>query len=93
MQAAVVRQAAGSAYGEFGGTKVIAAVYGPKQGPRGFSEEGALECEVTRARFRGRGSTAETGAAKDAAREAREARPGAFFFVGTLMGGRYKRVY
>ena len=73
MQAVVVRQAAGSAYGEFGGTKVIAAVYGPKQGPRGFSEEGVLECEVTRARFRGRGPAAETGAAKDAAREAREA--------------------
>ena len=74
LQAGVVAQAAGSAYGEFGDTKVIAAVYGPKQGPRGFNEEGVLECEVTRARFRGRGDAdLEAPGAKDASRDAREA--------------------
>jgi len=45
----VVSQAAGSAYAELGGTKVMAAVYGPRQSERkfGFTDSGRLTCEVS----------------------------------------------
>lgn len=44
----IVSRAAGSAYMELGDTKVMAAVYGPRQSERkfGFSDRGRLVCEV-----------------------------------------------
>lgn len=44
----VVTRAAGSAYAEFGNTKVMVAVYGPRQGERkfGFTDKGRLNVEV-----------------------------------------------
>ena len=51
LRTGVVTAAAGSAYGEFGGLKVIVAVHGPKQGPRGFREDGSLKCEVKKVDF------------------------------------------
>ena len=48
-----VTQASGSAYVEFGSTKLVVAVYGPRQPDRGntYSEEGFLECDVRLATF------------------------------------------
>eukprot|EP00882_Tetradesmus_deserticola_P028791 GHRQ01032083.1.p2 GENE.GHRQ01032083.1~~GHRQ01032083.1.p2 ORF type:complete len:136 (+),score=12.04 GHRQ01032083.1:741-1148(+) len=44
----VISRAAGSAYVELGDTKVMAAVYGPRQSERkfGFSDRGRLNCEL-----------------------------------------------
>ena len=46
-------QASGSAYVEFGSTKLVVAVYGPRQPDRGntYSEEGFMECDVRLATF------------------------------------------
>ncbi|GMH36046.1 hypothetical protein BSKO_03914 [Bryopsis sp. KO-2023] len=48
LKTGVLSQASGSAYAEFGNTKVMVAVYGPRQAGKrlGFSEEGVLTCEV-----------------------------------------------
>ena len=48
MKTATVSQAAGSAYAEVGGTKVLCAVYGPRQlaaTEAEFSTNGKLRCE------------------------------------------------
>eukprot|EP00878_Enallax_costatus_P006349 GHUV01006657.1.p1 GENE.GHUV01006657.1~~GHUV01006657.1.p1 ORF type:complete len:259 (+),score=72.04 GHUV01006657.1:372-1148(+) len=44
----VISRAAGSAYVEIGDTKVMAAVYGPRQSERkfGFSDRGRINCEI-----------------------------------------------
>lgn len=51
-----VSQAAGSGYAEFGGTKVLAAVYGPRQPERRSTslDRGELDCDVRLASFAGR---------------------------------------
>lgn len=48
MDTKVISRAAGSAYVELGDTKVMAAVYGPRQSERkfGFSDRGRLNCEL-----------------------------------------------
>lgn len=48
MQTKLVSQASGSAYVELNNTKVMAAVYGPRQTERkfGFNDQGILQCEV-----------------------------------------------
>eukprot|EP00192_Tetraselmis_astigmatica_P018174 CAMPEP_0117658028 /NCGR_PEP_ID=MMETSP0804-20121206/5645_1 /TAXON_ID=1074897 /ORGANISM="Tetraselmis astigmatica, Strain CCMP880" /LENGTH=239 /DNA_ID=CAMNT_0005464521 /DNA_START=123 /DNA_END=839 /DNA_ORIENTATION=+ len=49
----VVKKAAGSAYAEFGNTKLMVAVYGPRSPERkaDFMETGRLRCDVKRAGF------------------------------------------
>lgn len=44
----VISRAAGSAYVEIGDTKVMAAIYGPRQSERkfGFSDRGRINCEI-----------------------------------------------
>jgi len=54
MKTATVSQAAGSAYAEVGGTKVLCAVYGPRQlaaTEAEFSTNGKLRCEYKEASF------------------------------------------
>eukprot|EP00897_Mesotaenium_endlicherianum_P000171 jgi/Mesen1/10154/ME000076S09664 len=53
MRAGTVSQAAGSAYAEFGDTKVLVAVYGPREGrgAQSFSSHGRLACDVKVASF------------------------------------------
>ena len=53
LKTGVVSQAAGSCYAEFGATKVMVAVYGPRQGDRraGYSEQGRINCDVKLATF------------------------------------------
>ncbi|KAL0583356.1 hypothetical protein ABG067_006736 [Albugo candida] len=54
MQVGLIHNAAGSAYVELQGTKVICAVYGPRNDPRGrrtFHEDGQLICDVKFAPF------------------------------------------
>eukprot|EP00898_Chlorokybus_atmophyticus_P003166 jgi/Chlat1/3850/Chrsp26S04153 len=48
LRTGVVSRAAGSAYAEFGNTKLIAAVYGPRESTKaaGFSTIGRLHCDV-----------------------------------------------
>lgn len=65
MRVGVVSQAAGSAYLELGGTKVMAGVYGPRPTERreAFSEEGHLSVDVKLASFatRTRGRIQQVG--------------------------------
>ena len=47
MKVGVVARAVGSAYVEAGGTKLIAAVYGPRQTEKAtYSEKGRLKCDL-----------------------------------------------
>ncbi|KAK9827611.1 hypothetical protein WJX81_005970 [Elliptochloris bilobata] len=48
MQPGMLSQAAGSAYVEFGNTKIMAGVYGPRESDRreAFSNTGRLQCDV-----------------------------------------------
>lgn len=47
MKVGVVERAVGSAYVEAGGTKIIAAVYGPRQTEKAkYSEKGRLKCDL-----------------------------------------------
>ncbi|CAL8463888.1 g3423 [Coccomyxa elongata] len=48
MKPGTLSQAAGSAYAEFGNTKVMVGVYGPRESERreAFSTEGRLQCDV-----------------------------------------------
>jgi exosome complex component MTR3 len=47
LKTGVISQAAGSAYAEFGGTKLMVGVYGPRQSDRKetFSDSGRVNCE------------------------------------------------
>lgn len=53
LKTSVISQASGSAYAEFGRTKVMVGVYGPRQSDRrqGYSERGRLACDVKLATF------------------------------------------
>jgi exosome complex component MTR3 len=51
LRTGLVEQASGSAYIEMGNTKVVCAIYGPKQTKQGFSERGKLNCEFKFASF------------------------------------------
>ncbi|EFN57324.1 hypothetical protein CHLNCDRAFT_21722, partial [Chlorella variabilis] len=63
LKTGVISQASGSAYAEFGHTKVMVGVYGPRQSERrvGYSEQGRVNCDVKLASFasRQRGQSAE----------------------------------
>nr|CCA20090.1 exosome complex exonuclease MTR3like protein putativ [Albugo laibachii Nc14] len=64
MQVGVIHNASGSAYVELQGTKVICAVYGPRNNPRGrrkFHEGGQLICDVKFAPFAERNRTRNAG--------------------------------
>ncbi|GBF88956.1 exosome complex component [Raphidocelis subcapitata] len=67
----VISRAAGSAYAEFNSTKVMAAVYGPRQGERrfGFSDTGRLNVEACFTSFARRegGRQAQRAAEKELA--------------------------
>lgn len=59
---AVLSGAAGSSYFEAGGTKVFAAVFGPRPSPSSNAVEASVVCDVRWADFgRSRGSTAQEG--------------------------------
>ena len=47
LKTGVISQAAGSAYAEFGGTKLMVGIYGPRQSDRKetFSDNGRINCE------------------------------------------------
>mmetsp|Transcript_27910 Transcript_27910/g.61247 ORF Transcript_27910/g.61247 Transcript_27910/m.61247 type:complete len:235 (+) Transcript_27910:128-832(+) len=53
----VVSQAKGSAYAEFNNTKIMAGVYGPRQGEgrQGFRDTGRLQCDVRLTTFAAQG--------------------------------------
>jgi exosome complex component MTR3 len=53
MKTGAVNAAAGSAYAEFGQTKVIVSVYGPRESKKAqaFSDIGRLNCDVKFASF------------------------------------------
>eukprot|EP00271_Cylindrocystis_brebissonii_P023704 TRINITY_DN9980_c0_g1_i2.p1 TRINITY_DN9980_c0_g1~~TRINITY_DN9980_c0_g1_i2.p1 ORF type:complete len:259 (-),score=51.73 TRINITY_DN9980_c0_g1_i2:644-1420(-) len=70
LQMRTVSRAAGSAYMEFGGTKCMVAVYGPREANRseGFSSSGRLNCDVQLVPF-GRQSRGISREASDAATE------------------------
>lgn len=53
LETAVLSQASGSSYAEFGNTKIMVGVYGPRQSERKavFSEEGRINCDVKLATF------------------------------------------
>ncbi|CAL5218402.1 g77 [Coccomyxa viridis] len=53
MKTGTLSKAAGSAYAEFGNSKVMAGVYGPRESDRRetFSEEGRLRCDIKFATF------------------------------------------
>eukprot|EP00172_Hildenbrandia_rubra_P004468 Plantae.Rhodophyta-Hildenbrandia_rubra.ctg9104.p1 GENE.Plantae.Rhodophyta-Hildenbrandia_rubra.ctg9104~~Plantae.Rhodophyta-Hildenbrandia_rubra.ctg9104.p1 ORF type:complete len:259 (-),score=59.31 Plantae.Rhodophyta-Hildenbrandia_rubra.ctg9104:943-1719(-) len=51
LRAGFITQASGSAYFEAGGTKLFAAVYGPRADPGSVSSQARVVCEVRYARF------------------------------------------
>jgi exosome complex component MTR3 len=53
LRTGVISQASGSAYAEFGTTKVMVGVYGPRQSERreAFADAGRISCDVKLATF------------------------------------------
>ncbi len=50
----MISHASGSAYAEFGATRVMVGVYGPRQSERrgaGYKDEGTIDCDVRLASF------------------------------------------
>jgi exosome complex component MTR3 len=62
VQTGIISGAAGSAYVEFGNTKVMVGVHGPRQADRriAYSEEGTVHCDFKYAAF----ATEERGRAE-----------------------------